>query len=85
MRKIPIEGTSGGGPGSGSIANPNYSVTISRDEAEASKAKFDVEKDAKRLIPKNATTPTPENIGMAVSSGLELLPSLVTRKGSVAA
>ena len=85
MRKIPIDGTGGCGPGAGSIANPNYSVTITRDEAEVSKAHFNAEKDAKRLIPKNATVLAPESIGMAVSSGLDLLPSLVNRKGSVAA
>ena len=67
------------------MANPNYSVTITDEEAKASKAQFDADKDAKQLFVKNTTVPAPGEIGMAVSSGLELLPSLVSRKGSAAA
>jgi hypothetical protein len=72
MRKIPIDGTGGSGPGAGSIANPSYSVSITDEEAKASRVPFDADEDAKRLFPKNATTLTPGGIGMAVSSGLEL-------------
>jgi hypothetical protein len=81
MRKIPIDGVGGSGPGAGSIANPNYSVTITDEEAKASRAQFDADKDAKRLFPHNATTLAPERLGMGVSSGLELLPSLMGQKG----
>ena len=80
MRKIPIDGTRGSAPGAGSIANPNYSVSIT--EAKASLAQFEAEKDAKQLFP---TTLAPESVGTAVSSGLELLPSLTLRSGSVSA
>jgi hypothetical protein len=47
MRKIPIDGTGGSGPGAGTIANPNYSVSITDEEAKASRAQFDAVKDAK--------------------------------------
>ena len=35
MRKTPIDGTGGSAPGAGSIANPNYSVSITDEEAKA--------------------------------------------------
>lgn len=82
---MPMDGTGGSAPGAGSIANPNYSVSITDEEAKASLAQFGAEKDAKRLFPKNATTPAPKRVGIAVSSGLGLLPSLTLRSGSVSA
>jgi hypothetical protein len=85
MRKVPIDGIGGSGPGAGSIANPNYSVSITDEEAKAERTQFDVQKDAKRLFPKNTTKAAPGGMEMAVSSGLELLPSLMGRKGSVVA
>jgi small-conductance mechanosensitive channel len=83
VRKVPIDGPGGTGPGSGSMASPNYTVAITDDIAQAAKAKFDAEKDAKRLVPKNA--PSAGDIGVAVggplgSSGLQVLPSIVSRR-----
>lgn len=78
MRKIPIDGPSGSGPSAGSMNNPTYSVTITNEEAQAARAQFDADKDAKRLYPKNSINPT-----SAASTGLEVLPSLLARKTSV--
>lgn len=79
MRKIPIDGTSGGGPGSGFANNPSYSVSVSDNDAKAAKAKYEADKDAKRMYPKHSDA-APADITKAVSSGLELLPGLVVRK-----
>lgn len=81
MRKIPIDSVGGSGPDAGSIASPNYSVAMTDEEARASRAQFDADKDAKRLFPRNATTLAPERLEIGVSSRLELLPSLMGRKG----
>lgn len=62
--------------------NLKYSVSITDEEAKASRAHSDVEKDAKRLFPKNAPKAAPGEMEMAVSSGLELLLSLMARKES---
>jgi hypothetical protein len=78
MRKVPIAGPGGDGAAMGSPAAPNYTVAITDDVAQAAKAKFDADKDAKRLFPKNAT----DGVRLAVSSGLEVLPSLINRKAS---
>ena len=77
MRKVPIAGPAGDGPIAGSIQNPNYAVSIPDEVAQAARAQFDSEKDAKRLFPKHGG-----GIGQAVSSGLDLLPNLIARKSS---
>lgn len=51
LRKVPIYAPGGGGPSAGDKANPTYSVAISDSEARENKQKFDVDKDAKRMIP----------------------------------
>ena len=79
MRKVPIAGPAGDGPLAGSLQAPNYSVSVSEDVAKAARAQFDSDKDAKRLFPKNGPT-----IGGAISSSLDVLPSLISRKTSVA-
>jgi hypothetical protein len=75
MRKVPIDGPGGSGPGSGSINNPNYSVTISDEIAKASRAQFDADKAAKKMVPRT------EDLAddTAVSSNLEVLKSLRQR------
>lgn len=77
MRKVPIAGPNGDGPSKGSMAAPSYTVAIDGEAAKAAKDKFDADKDAKRLFPKNAT-----GIGQAFSTGLDLLPTLINRKAS---
>jgi hypothetical protein len=71
MRKVPIDGPGGSGPGAGSINNPTYSVAIPDELAKESRAKFDADKDAKKLV--NQPEETNDS---AVSSGLEILKSL---------
>lgn len=84
VRKVPIDGPGGSGPGGGSIASPTYTVAITDEVAQAARAKFDEERDQKRMYPKNA----PESeIGVAVggptgSTGLEILPSLMRNRNS---
>jgi hypothetical protein len=79
VRKVPIDGPGGSGPGSGSMESPTYSVTITDDIAKAARAKFDEEKDKKRMNPKNK--PADSEIGVAVgggplgSTGLQVMPS----------
>lgn len=51
MRKVPIYAPGGGGPAAGDKANPTYSVAISDAEARENKQQFDMDKDAKRMIP----------------------------------
>lgn len=77
MRKVPIAGPGGDGPERGSLQNPNYAVSVPEGVAKVARREFDEEKDAKRLFPKNG-------VGQAVSSGLDLLPSLMKRKPSAA-
>jgi hypothetical protein len=84
MRKVPIESTAGSGPSPGTASNPNYSVNITEQDVEASKDKFNADKDAKRLHPKMSSTQSTDS-SIAISSGLELLPALQERKTPVAA
>ncbi len=51
MRKVPISGPGGGGPGSGDKANPTYSVAITDELARQNRDKFDDNADKKRLVP----------------------------------
>jgi small-conductance mechanosensitive channel len=75
MRKVPIAGPGGDGPEKGTLQNPNYAVSVPEQVAKVARQEFDEEKDAKRLFPKNG-------VAGAVSSGLDLLPSLMKRKAS---
>lgn len=77
IRKVPIDGPAGTGPSSGSINNPNYSVSITDEYAKASRARYDADKKGKKLA---AQEP---NHG-AVSTSLEILKSLTTRRPSLA-
>jgi small-conductance mechanosensitive channel len=79
MRKVPIAGPGGDGPVAGTLQNPNYAVSIPDEVAHAARAQFDADKDAKRLFPKNGNS-----VREAVSSGLDLLPSLIARKAPAA-
>jgi small-conductance mechanosensitive channel len=79
MRKVPIAGPGGDGPVAGTLQNPNYAVSVPDEVAHAAREKFDAEKDAKRLFPKNGGMFDAER---AMSSGLDLLPSLMKRKAS---
>lgn len=72
MRKVPIDGPAGSGPMQGTINSPNYSVNISEAEARESRAHFDQEKAAKRLLPVGQSYPGYE---AAISTGLDILPS----------
>jgi hypothetical protein len=74
VRKVPIDGPAGGGPFPGTAENPNYSMTVTEDFQKAAKAKWEEERDKKRLVPKNA--PINAEIGVAVggnagSTGLQ--------------
>jgi small-conductance mechanosensitive channel len=80
MRKVPIDGPAGSGPGAGSINNPNYSVTITDDLAKETRAKFDADKAAKKMPAPSEDLPN--NTG--VSSSLEILKSLRQRNVAVA-
>ena len=51
MRRVPIEGTGGSGPGAGSKEKPAYSVSITDEEARVAKERFERDKEAKRLVP----------------------------------
>jgi len=51
MRKVPIYGPGAGGAAAGEPANPTYSVAISDEQAAVNKAKFDEDKNKKRLVP----------------------------------
>lgn len=93
VRKVPIHGPGGAGPAAGSIESPTYTVAITDDVARAAKARFDEEQDAKRLFPQNqqhqqsqqhsqAQQTGPVNGPAAVSTGLEVMPSLYRRHGS---
>lgn len=89
VRKVPIDGPGGSGPGSGSMASPNYTVAITDEIAQAARQKFNDEKDSKRMVPKNPP-PAAEDaeIGVAVgggggvpgSTGLQALPSIVRNR-----
>jgi hypothetical protein len=50
MRTIPIDGTGGRRPGAGTIANPNYSVSLTHEEAKASRAQFDPDKGCQATL-----------------------------------
>lgn len=65
LRKVPIYAPGGGGPSAGDKANPTYSVAISDAEARENKQQFDVNKDAKRMIP---NTKLDENTGKSSST-----------------
>jgi small-conductance mechanosensitive channel len=67
-RKVPIAGPAGNGPAAGSAANPNYSVTISDDNAKKNREDFDLGADKKRLVPLKE-----QNQTSAVVSRLEAL------------
>ncbi|KAI9713287.1 MAG: hypothetical protein M1828_001460 [Chrysothrix sp. TS-e1954] len=64
LRRVPINGAGGGGPGLGDAANPSYSVAISDTIAAQNKAKQAESVAAARLIPTKtaeATTSTSKN------------------------
>ncbi|TKA61879.1 hypothetical protein B0A49_09512 [Cryomyces minteri] len=84
LRAVPIYSPGSGGPLAGEPANPGYSVTISREEAEAARAKFDAEKAAKRLVahaPK-ATDAAPQAVSSAVDAKSYLRPADVSATSS---
>ena len=73
MRKVPVESTGGSGPSLGTASNPNSSVNnITEQDVEASKAKFDADKDSKQLHPKMSSTESTD-------SSYELRPGAVAR------
>ncbi|KAK5003751.1 hypothetical protein LTR60_006741, partial [Cryomyces antarcticus] len=77
LRAVPIYSPGCGGPLAGEPANPGYSVSISREEAEAARAKFDAEKAAKRLVahaPKVADA-VPQAVSSAVDGNSYLRPA----------
>lgn len=51
LRKVPIYGPGGGNPAAGDKANPTYSVSITDAEARENKEQYNMDKDAKRLVP----------------------------------
>ncbi|KAI9728241.1 MAG: hypothetical protein M1834_007734 [Cirrosporium novae-zelandiae] len=55
LRRIPINAPGGGSASLGDAANPSYSVTISDDEAAKNKAKYDEDKEGKRMVPSKKT------------------------------
>lgn len=65
MRKVPIYAPGGGGAAAGDKANPTYSVAITDSEARENKQQFDIDKDAKRMIP---TTKADEDTGKSSST-----------------
>jgi hypothetical protein len=79
MRKVPIDGPGGSGPGAGSINNPTYSVPITDEVAKESRAKFDADKEGKKLV--NQPEFASEE---GVSSGLDILRSLRRKNGEAA-
>lgn len=82
MRKIPISGPGGSGPGAGSIESPAYTVAVTDEMAKAAKAKFDQETDAKRLIPKNQHGSDLNAVAeISRSTSLDVLPSLLRNRG----
>ncbi|KAL2358797.1 Mechanosensitive ion channel-domain-containing protein [Cryomyces antarcticus] len=84
LRAVPIYSPGCGGPLAGEPANPSYSVSISREEAEAARAKFDAEKAAKRLVahaPKVADA-VPQAVSSAVDVNSYLRPADVSATSS---
>jgi len=56
LKKVPIYAPGGGGEALGGPTNPTYSVSVSDAEAATARDKAAQEKDAARLVPKNAST-----------------------------
>lgn len=54
LRKVPIYGPAGGDPALGSANNPNYAVSLTPDVAQNNKDQAAKDKEAKRLINKQA-------------------------------
>lgn len=54
LRKVPIYGPGGGDPALGSANNPNYSVALAPDVAQKNKDQAAKDKEAKRLVNKQA-------------------------------
>ena len=77
MRKVPINGPTGGGPAAGSQANPTYSVAITDEDAKKNREVFDENADKKRLVPlKN------ENKSNVDLSNIQPIESRMTATGS---
>lgn len=72
LRAVPINGPGGGGDAQGSAANPSYSVSVSDAEARNNVAKSALDKDAKRMVPKNKLqkSPTAESNKSGSGAGL---------------
>ena len=66
LRKVPIYGPGGGGPGAGDPANPTYSVAISDEQAASNKKEFSDNQDKKRLAPRNANGDANETVSSPV-------------------
>lgn len=90
-RKVPIYSPAGGGPDRGTIEAPNYNVPISIEAAQQARQKWDRDKETDRLKrPVHDPVPVPDvplsqastvdscgsGDGAAMSTGLDILPSL---------
>ncbi|EXJ79106.1 hypothetical protein A1O3_08607 [Capronia epimyces CBS 606.96] len=95
VRNVPIYPPGGGNPAAGSIESPTYTVAITDDVARAAKATFDANQDAMRLYPKSQQQEQQQTVSEhvslpvnptagPVSTGLEILPSLLRRHASIA-
>lgn len=74
MRKVDIDPPGGTGPTTGSVDAPTYSVTVSEEAAKAANDAWVANKKAAQT----SEVKLPE-IPNTVSSGLEVLPNLLSR------
>lgn len=72
LRKIPIYAPGGGDAVLGSSDKPSYSVTVSDEQAAASRETFAATKEGKRLVPNKKSTPNP----FAASTAVDVNPDL---------
>jgi mechanosensitive ion channel-like protein len=69
LRRVPIFGPGGGGAVLGSADAPSYSVSLTPEVAQQNKDAFAAGKEAKRLIPTNATQPERKKSTGGVTTG----------------
>ncbi|GAW22040.1 hypothetical protein ANO14919_115750 [Xylariales sp. No.14919] len=67
MKKVPIDGSGGGGEALGGPTNPSYSVSVSDTEAAAAREKAEKDKNAARLVPNH-----PKNAASEATAAQEL-------------
>ncbi|EEP77335.1 predicted protein [Uncinocarpus reesii 1704] len=71
VRRVPIYGPGGGDAALGDFAKPSYSVSISHEQAQASKEQYAADKESKRMVPAGAIK-SPGSSDRAKATGTDL-------------